>query len=165
METEKQITADLSEAELTQAYEQALELGAPAESVEPEQTRAEEPPEPAVATVASPLVEESFQQVEQLQQPAADPAARTAEPNAEGSLSEVGELVQGVASGELEQPEGTGVGQTSDLDPAVAELQEKRDYNRFGLVDTETGTEALPPEDEPVEVEAVQAAEPSLPEH
>lgn len=125
---------------LEKAYEQALTMAEPAKTDPPESSLTEIAPEPVLSSegaVASSLVEQTFEQAQQLAQPSADPTSTVA--SEASGLTEQGEFVQQVVTGELSQPEGTGRGIASDL-PAEFERSEavQQATDQFAALDVDS---------------------------
>ena len=90
------------------------------------------------------IIEDAYAQALELGKPSAEPTEPIFETSAEDSdegLTEQGKFVQAVVTGEISQPEDTGVGTTSNLPPEVeqAERVEESPLERFGLLEEETG--------------------------
>ena len=92
----------------------------------------------------SETIDDAYAQALELAKPSAEPTQPIFDAPAEDSeegLTEQGKFVQAVATGEISQPEDTGVGTTSNLPPEVeqAERVEDSPLERFGLLEEETG--------------------------
>lgn len=87
----------------------------------------------------SETIDDAYAQALELAKPSAEPTQPIFETSAEDDegLTEQGKFVQAVATGEISQPEDTGVGTTSNLPPEVeqAERVEDSPLERFGLLE------------------------------
>ncbi|AGY57515.1 hypothetical protein [Gloeobacter kilaueensis] len=109
-----------------------------------------EPENTNISAASSDFVDQAYEEAQKLQQPAEQP--QTGE--TQGGLTEAGEFVEKVVANQQDQPADTGRGQTSDLDPNIEKLEDPDDLpaptERFGLLDKETGTEALAEDEEEI---------------